>query len=224
MFAPAARFLSPKPLLVCAVMVLGAAAAGDAQESSTVLRNPISTPGAPWGFDGFVVNIPADDGWYSLAKDTHYAMLVKDFSADVEAYAIIDAHRVDEDVKTAAQLLGLLRKEQGAPADAAAMKLINYSAEPFRTTGASCVRILATFDDHRARYAAPGVLTVRGAGCVRPDVPDWVVTVKYTQRRALSDLLPELSRVAEPYVASLRISNADPSVMRNARTAVGQTP
>jgi len=189
------------------------------------LPNPISAPGAPWAFDGFVVNSPADDGWYSLAKDTHYAELAKEIADGLQASAIVDAHRVDEDVTSDAALLALLRKTQTAPADAATMKLATYSGQPFAVTGASCARFLAKFDDRRASYPAPGTLIVRGVSCVRPNTPDWVITLKYTQRSSTAtDLLPELSKVGDSFLASLRLSTWDPSVLRKARVAVGQSP
>ena len=32
---------------------------------------------AAWAFDGFRVNVPGDEGWYSLAKDAQYGDLAK---------------------------------------------------------------------------------------------------------------------------------------------------
>jgi TPR repeat protein len=171
-----------------------------------------------------VVNAPADDGWYSLAKDTHYAELTKEYSAGLQASAIVDARRVDEDVTSDAELVALLRKTQTPAQDTATMKLAARSVEPFTVAGASCAWFSAKFDDRRASYPAPGMLIVRGVSCVRPNTPDWVITLKYTQRSAAADLLPELSKVGEPFLASLRLSTWDPSVLRKARVAVGQTP
>lgn len=205
-------------------LALAALPAWAAEPQPGPLPNPISAPGAPWAFDGFVVNTPADAGWYSLAKDAHYAELTKEFSAGIQASAIVDARRVDDDVPGNAELLALLRKIQTAAPDSATMKLVGYSAESFAASGASCARFLAKFDDRRASYPSPGTLIVRGASCVRPHVPDMVITLKYTQRSAAADLLPELSKVADPFLASLRLSTSDPSVLRQARVAVGQTP
>ena len=195
-----------------------------AEQQPGPLPNPISAPGAPWAFDGFVVNSPAGDGWYSLAKDTHYAEVAKEFLPGVQASAIVDAHRVDEDVTSGAALLALVQKTHAAAADGATMKLAAYSAEPLAATGASCARFLAKFDDRRASYPAPGMLIVRGVSCVRANTPDWVVTLKYTQRSAGADLLPELSKVGDAFLASLRLSPWDPSVLRKARVAAGQSP
>ncbi len=195
-----------------------------AEQQPGPLPNPISAPGAPWAFDGFVVNTPADDEWYSLAKDAHYAELTKEFSAGMQASAIVDARRTDEEVTKDAELLALLRKTQTAAPDAATMTLASYSAESFVATGALCARFFAKFDDRRASYPTPGMLIVRGVSCVRPNMPNWVITLKYTQRSAAVDLLLELSKVGDPFLVSLRLSPWDPSVLRKARVAVGQTP
>ncbi len=195
-----------------------------AGEQSHPLPNPISASGKPWAFDGFVVSIPAEDGWYSLAKDAHYAELTKAFSADTQASAIVDARRAEEDVTKEAELLALLRKTQTAPADVATMKLVDYSAESWAAAGVSCARFSARFDDRRTDDPARVMLIVRGVSCVRPNMPDWIVTLKYIQRGPAADLLPELSKVGDPFLASLRLSPWDPSVLRKARVAAGQTP
>jgi TPR repeat protein len=188
------------------------------------LPNPISVPGAPWGFDGFSVNIPADNRWHSLEKDAHYAELAKEFAGGVQGSVIVDARRVDADVSSEAQLLSLLRKAQTAAPDAATMKLAGYSAEPFGAKAALCARFSVKFDDRRPSYPAPGVLIARGVSCVRPSTPDMLMTLKYTQRSAAVDLAPELSQVAEPFLASVRFPASDPSSLRKARLAAGQTP
>lgn len=186
--------------------------------------NPISAPGAPWAFDGFVVNTPTGDGWYSLAKDAHYAELTKEFPAGASASATIDSHRVDDDVPGDAELLALLRNTETQPVDPTKMNLAGYSAESAAVDGASCARFLAKFEDRRPGYPAPGILIVLGLSCIRPHVPDMVITLKYTQRSAATELLPESGKVAGTFLASLRLSTSDPSVLRKARMAAGQTP
>jgi TPR repeat protein len=188
------------------------------------LPNPISAPGAPWGFDGFSVNIPADNGWYSLEKDAHHAELAKEFAGGVQGSVIVDARRVDEDVSGEAQLLRLLRKAQTAAPDAATMKLAGYSAEPFGANAALCARFSVSFDDRRPGYAARGVLIARGVSCVRPHMPDMVITLKYTQRAAAADAIAELSNAAGAFLDSLRFGASNPSSLHKARVAAGQTP
>jgi TPR repeat protein len=204
-------------------LALAALSAWAAQPQPGPLPNPISAPGAPWGFDGFTVNAPADDGWTSLAKDAHYAELTKEFAAGVQASAIVDARRVDNDVPGNAQLLALLRETQTA-VPSPAMKLAGYSAESFAANDATCARFSVKFDDRRPNHPAPEALIARGASCVRQSMPGMVITLKYVQRGAAADLVPEVSRVGDPFLASLRFAASDPSLLRKARVAAGQTP
>ena len=204
-------------------LALAAFPAWAAESQPGALPNPISAPGAPWGFDGFVASTPVDDGWNSLTKDAHHAELTKEFAGGVQASAIVEARRVDSDVAGNAQLLALLRETQTAVPDPA-MKLAGYSAESFAANGATCARFSVTFDDSRPKYPAPGVLIARGVSCIRSSAPDMVITLKYVQRSAATDLVPEVSKVADPFLASLRFAASDPSLLRKARVVAGQTP
>jgi len=59
---------------------------------------------------------------------------------------------------------------------------------------------------------------------VRPSTPDWIITLKYTQRSAAADLIPELSKVGDAVSRQPAPVLVDPSVLRKARVAAGQTP
>jgi len=204
-------------------LVLGASPAWAAEPQVGPLPNPISASGAPWGFDGFVVSTPVDGGWSSLAKDAHRAELTKEFADGVQASAIVDAQRVDVDVPGNEQLLAMVREIQTAVPDPT-LKLADYSAESFARESAMCARFSVKFDPHDSKHPAPGVVIARGVSCVRPSMPDMLVTLKYVQRSAATDLVPEASQVADAFLASLRFAASDPSLLRKARTAAGQTP
>ena len=63
-------------------LLLSAAAAWAAtpqDKGADAKRNPIQVPGTVWAFDGFLVSMPNDNGWYSTAKDWRYADLSKEF-------------------------------------------------------------------------------------------------------------------------------------------------
>ena len=51
-----------------------------------------------------------------------------------------------------------------------------------------------------------------------------LVTLKFVQRSAAMDPAPEASNSADAFLASLRLATSDPSLLRKARTAAGQTP
>ena len=210
--------------LWCVVPLLSALSFAALAQSATA-RNPISTPGAAWAFDGFRVNIPADDGWYSLAKESRYADLGKDSADGLKFAAIVDARNADAPINAQQELLDLVRQEQATPQDPAAMKLLEYKAEPYAPKGVLCSRFAVKFDDRRKSFPAPGTLLVRGTACVRPDQPDVVVILSYAQRGPVGDWTPQAEKSAQPFVDSLRFLPSNPKVIGEAGMIVrGDTP
>lgn len=182
--------------------------------------NPILAPGKAWAFDGFTVTVPAGEGWYSLAKDTQYADLAKEFADGTKAAAIVEARKLDDSVGGQERLLKLVHEEQAVPPDPDHMKLLEYSAEPFAPKGVSCARFASRFDDRRKSVAAPEMLLVRGVSCVAPGQPDVLVTLRYAQRSTHGDVAPELKAEVEPFLDSLKFLQSDDAMLHKARLAV----
>src|SRR3954454_16901216 len=85
-------------------------AAKPPEKAAEAVRNPIQVPEAVWAFDGFLLNIPADSGWYSTAKDAHYADLSKDFGNGLKAALVVEARRLEEgSIAKESELLHLIR-------------------------------------------------------------------------------------------------------------------
>jgi len=182
--------------------------------------NPILAPGKAWAFDGFVVTVPASEGWVSLYKDMQYADLAKDFPDGTKAAVLVEARKLSDSVGGQERLLNLVREEQAAPPDAERTKLLEYSAEPFAPKGVLCARFSAKFDDRRSRTAAPELLLVRGVSCVAPGRPDLLVTLRYAQRSTRSDLAAEVAADVDPFLDSLRFLQSDDALLQQARLAV----
>ncbi|HEU5283601.1 MAG TPA: tetratricopeptide repeat protein [Burkholderiales bacterium] len=191
------------------------------QRAVEPLANPVLTPGAPWAFDGFVVNAPADEGWASFSKDFKSAELGKKYDEVRSAAAVVDARRFPDDVVRAEDLLELTRREQSALPDPGAMALLEYEQEVFTPKGVLCVRSGARFEDRRAQYAQPGVLAVRGVSCARPDRPEIVVTLRFAERLAGVDGEPQLTSLAQAFLGSLRFVPPAGALVAQARDAVG---
>lgn len=201
-----------------AMLPLGAAA------QTEVLRNPIRVPGTTWAFEGFRITIPDDAGWYSLAKDAHYADLARNLSGGAQVAVVVEARKVEGPVANETELLALLREEQTAVPDEASVKLLDYAAEAFAPKGVLCARFSVKFDDRRGASAST-VLLVRGAGCVRPDEPEVIVTLRYAQRTQLHQVVPELEEKVSVFLDSLRFLHANSAAIQKARTAVrSETP
>jgi TPR repeat protein len=210
------RALAAALLAMCA---LHASAAKPQQKDAEAKRNPVQVPGTIWAFDGFLVNVPADSGWYSIAKDAHYADLSKEYSGGVQAAMVVEARKLEENVGKDEDLLKRLKDEEAAVPDAA-MKLLDYSAEPFAPKGVQCARFAVKFDDRRANFTAPGTLLVRGIGCVPPSQPQVIVTVRFAQRASSADWTESLRAIADPVLQSLRFVSANEQAINQARDAV----
>jgi hypothetical protein len=102
-------------------LLLSAAAAWAAtpqDKGADAKRNPIQVPGTVWAFDGFLVSMPNDNGWYSTAKDWRYADLSKEFDDGMKAAIVVEARKLDEDVGKDEALLARLKEEQASVPDA----------------------------------------------------------------------------------------------------------
>jgi hypothetical protein len=191
------------------------------QRAVEPLANPILAPGAPWSFDGFVVNAPADEGWASFSKDFKSAELGKKYDEVRSAAAVVDARRFPDDVVRAEDLLELTRREQSALPDPGAMALLEYEQEVFAPKGVLCVRSSARFEDRRAQYGQAGVLAVRGLSCARPDRPEIVVSLRFAERLAGGvDGEPQLASLAQAFLGSLRFVPPAGALVAQARDAV----
>jgi hypothetical protein len=205
-----------------AALLLSAAAAWAAtpqDKGADAKRNPIQVPGTVWAFDGFLVSMPNDSGWYSTAKDWRYADLSKEFDDGMKAAIVVEARKLDEDVGKDEALLARLKEEQATVPDAR-MKLLDYSAEAFAPKAVQCARFTVKFDDQRPNFSAPGTLLVRGVACVPPNQPQMIVTVRYAQRASTADWSAQLRAIADPVVESLRFVPVNDPIMQQARDAV----
>jgi len=196
-----------------------ALAATPQEKAAEARRNPIQVPGAVWAFDGFLVNVPNDSGWYSTAKDEHYADLSKDFPDGLKAAIVVEARKLEESVGKEEELLKRIQDEQTALPESG-MKLLDYSSAAFAPKGVLCARFAVKFDDHRRNFAAPGTLLVRGLACVPPGQPDVIVSVRYAQRSADADLSAQLRAIADPVLDSLRFVPSNNRAISQAREAV----
>jgi len=205
-------------LVLLAMTVAAAWGAGAPETPDPGEPNPISIPGQPWAFDGFTITVPTDPGWYSTAKDGHYADLSKDY-ASAKAALVVETRKLEADVAGEQALLKLLQSEHAAIPDSG-MKLLTYDAQAFAPKGALCARFSVDFEDARGNASMPAVLAVRGVGCVRPDAPRVVVTLRYAQRREVAEMLPELRQVGESFLESLRFLSSSSQQIYQARVAV----
>lgn len=183
--------------------------------------NPIQVPGAAWHFDAFVVTVPEGEDWASFSKTARAAELGKKYDGGRSAAVVIESTRYDEGLLREEALLRVVRRQQTALPDPAAMKLLTYEATALTPKGVLCARTSARFEDRRAQYAMAGALVIDGLSCVRPDRPDVLVSLRFAERFAGVEGSPALTEAAERFLASLRFLPPAGAAIAQARDAVG---
>lgn len=197
--------------------VLAQAGRSDAQP----LPNPILNPGAPWWFEGFVVQAPVGVHWASFSKDGKSAELGRKYDDERSAAIVIESVRFDDGILREDDLLRVTRRAESTPSEPQAMKLLDYAQQASTPKGVLCVRALARFDDRRSRYETPGTLVVHSRRCVRPDRPEIVVTLRFAERIAQPDAAATLTDAAEEFFSGLRFVPPASPALAQARTAIG---
>jgi len=210
-----ARSMALVAAALCAGVVLAQ------PRSAEPLPNPIFAPGAPWAFDGFLLDAPAQPGWASFSKDAKSAELGRKYDDGRSAAVVVDSRQFEDSILRGEDLLAITRREQAVPPERSAMRLIDYAQEATAPKGVLCVRSLARFDDRRPQYAQPGALVVRALSCARPDRPEIVVGLRFAERTAAPGDEPSLTGVAEAFLASLRFVAPGGAVVAQAREALG---
>jgi TPR repeat protein len=200
-------------------IVLPVCAGAQARKDASA-PNPILMPGAPWSFDGFIVDAPQDADWASFSKDKISAELGKKFEDGRTAAVVIESRKYQDSVVRAEDLLALMKQEQAAPDDPKAMKLLEYMAEVITPKGLLCGRPAARFEDGRGKPAQPGLLTVRALTCTRPDRPDVVVSLRFAERTAAGQTA-QAGETGEKFLTSLRFVPPNEKLVAEARAAIG---
>jgi hypothetical protein len=175
-----------------------------AQAQSGALRNPVLVPGSAWAFDGFRVNVPGDEGWYSLAKDAQYGDLAKDLPGGVKLAAIVDARKLDAPVVGSRNYSTICARSRLALPDPATRSAGRLYRPAILPKGVLCSRFaVKSTTGARASRSRP-VAGARHVHACGPDQPDVVVTLSYARRGPLDDPSPEAQKAADLFVDSLR--------------------
>jgi TPR repeat protein len=206
-------------VLLLALLVLAPAAHAQADAVQTEQANPILVPGAPWHFDGFVVNVPDDPDWASFSKSATGAELGKKFADGRTSAILVESTRFDDNVVREEDLLRVARRMHSLPPEPQAMQLTSYAQEAVTPKGVLCAHSIARFEDRRAQYAEPGTLVVRALSCIRPDKLETLVSLRFAERFAGAQA-PALTDAAERFLASLRFVAPAGAMISQARSAI----
>ena len=189
------------PLPVVALLF---ALSASAQAQETPLQNPVSAPGAPWAFWGFVVNAPDLPDLVSQFKALTGAALGKNMPEPNHAYAFtVAAEKLDKSISSADELLAYMTKQRGGKANPLRFRILDRKEKTAAHRDYWCTRYTMRGEDLGIEGPNAVPVALAGMTCVHPDQHDYVVDVSYSEKAGTSDST-ELRESGEKFVSSLR--------------------
>jgi hypothetical protein len=166
------------------------------------LPNPISFPGAPWAFLGFVVHAPDTPDLFSQLKTPVLAVIAKKIAEPDHSYTFtVAAHRAAKELSSADELLAYVRERRAKRADPSRFTLSDHTEEKFVHRDYWCTMYSMVAETHGSGSAP---LTLRGMTCLHPDRHDYVVDLGFSERGGGKQVGAELVKIGEKFVGSLR--------------------
>ena len=171
------------------------------------LPNPITNPGAPWAFWGFVVNAPAAPDILSQAKSRLGALSGKKLSEPDHTVAFrIATLKLEQSVSSADALVANFKVRRARNFDPARFRLIEHKEEVFALRDYWCTRYSILSEDRGVRLSTAVAFVLEGISCVHPDRKDLAVDVGYSERGAGKTASPEVREVGEKFIRGLRFT------------------
>ncbi|MDP2241459.1 MAG: tetratricopeptide repeat protein [Burkholderiales bacterium] len=192
------------PTLIPAAALLFALSAS-AQAQDTPLQNPVSAPGAPWAFWGFVVNAPDAPDLVSQFKALTGAALGRKLPEPNHSWAFtVAAEKIDKAVSSADELLAYMAERRGKKSDPLRFRVINLKEQTTAHRDYWCTRYTMLGEDLSVEGPNAAPVALAGLTCAHPDQPDFIVDVSYSEKSGASGISAELSESGEKFVSSLR--------------------
>lgn len=167
------------------------------------LPNPVLNPGTPWVFGGFSVNVPAEEGWVSYFRDGRSMALGRNVDDGRRILGVnVFASALPEPVDSADQLASHLREARMSLVDLKEFEVKSRDEAPTTLNGYFCSRYSL---EAKARQDDDyPLIHVRGITCAHPSNTRLLVDVGVSDLTRDTVLLPELARVGEQLVQSLK--------------------
>lgn len=188
------------PVIAC-LLALGA----PAQAQETPLQNPVSAPGAPWAFWGFVVNAPEAPDLVSQFKALTGAALGRKLPKPNHAWAYtVAAENIDMALSSADELLAYMAERRGKKSDPLRFRMLDLKEQKTVHRDYWCTRYLMLGEDLSVEAVNAAPVTLAGLTCVHPDKRGFIVDVSYSEKAGGSGFDAELNESGEKFVNSLR--------------------
>lgn len=191
------------PLIPVAALLLALGTAAHAQEPP--LQNPVSAPGAPWAFWGFVVNAPDALELASQFKALTGAALGRKLPEPNHAWAFtVAAERLEQPLSGADALLAHMTEQRGKKTNPLRFRVLETTEQPAAHRDYWCTRYTMRGEDLSIEGPNAVPVVLAGMTCVHPGQRDYVVDVGYSERGGTGGISAELGETGEKFVASLR--------------------
>jgi hypothetical protein len=190
--------LIPFAVLVSLVWICGAAG----QEPK--LPNPITTPGAAWGFNGFVVTSPVGTDFFSAFKTKFSTAIAKKLPERDHTYALtVMPFLFETPMSSAEELVEYLKKRRNKEMGSR-YRIIDHIEEKVSHHNYFCSRYATKSEDGGVRLFGSVPFYLDGITCVHPDEPRFVVDVGFSERAGGTDFNSQFKELGERFVRSLR--------------------
>lgn len=168
------------------------------------LPNPVTAPGAPWAFHGFVVNSPDGLGFYSAYKNELGASFAKKQPEPDHTYVLtVMAARLDAKITNAEELVQYMLQKRNKEIGTR-FRIKDFAEEKYLHQAYICSRYLINAEDKGVRLFSWVRLLMDGITCVHPEQPQFAVDVGFSERAGKGDYNPQFKEVGEKFVKSLR--------------------
>jgi hypothetical protein len=169
------------------------------------LLNPIANPGAPWPFEGFVVNAPGLDNLYSQVRTGETAAIGKEVYKPERAWGFVVLTLRPGRAFTSSRVLSehmRARRETGLHAKR--LTKLAHEEQPVEHQGRPCSRYMIRAIDRGEKGDESVMIQFRGLTCVHPDQPDRLADVAYSERGGEGAMSEVLTKAGGRFLDSLR--------------------
>jgi hypothetical protein len=191
---------------IAAFVLMAAAASVAAPAQNQPLPNPITHPGATWGFEGFTVNAPDAPGWVSHFKDKASAALAVENPEDELGITVL-SDTLSPAVSSADDLLHRLESSRPTLIDLERYEVVEREERPETSNAYWCSRYsLKARDRQNAPQKSTRFLLMRGLTCVDPRTPALMADVGYSEIGPREQMEQAFVALGERVVHSLRFT------------------
>jgi hypothetical protein len=174
-------------------------------QQESPLPNPISSPGAPWAFVGYVVDSPKAQGWFTQFKTPLAVSAGTKLEGNNHTFVVKTATlKIDAKFDNADQFAEYMRANRGKQTDMQRFELVEHREAAVTHLGQPCSRYLIKAKDKGVVFWGSVPLLMAGITCSHPQEQNVLVDVGYSERGGEEKFSESSKDVGERVISSLR--------------------